>query len=368
MVDNKGSVVASPLPSGVSDATASLIISADRVAGSVILFDAQDNIVWVNERQRALMPCTDYVGQTYSSLFWRALEKGMVGNPVAKDRPQLWLEFTNLERATKRLAQSVNRYAWGDMAVTHRRFDDGSSLQIRFPTNGADADSPERLLLNAAEARHEATVLRHALDNLDIGVAVVDQRCRPLHTNAALKQIISENLGLELNDRGQITPLHPADHQLWHSAVIMSAAGYAPTLMMIPSADEPPLLALSIFPGAHAGTIVLLAARLRSKFTDYDVSNISTAFGMPNDQAEVMARLANGQTLQEIASSHQAEVSGNVVSPFFNISGLRHALRRHQVAADNQARIAALVLNVAAITRYPMAQATSTVDEEENDQ
>lgn len=368
MVDNKGSVAASPLPSGISDATASLIESAGRVDGSVILFDAQDNIVWVNERQRALMPCTDYIGQTYSSLFWRALEKGMVGNPVAKERPQLWLEFTNLERATKRLAQSVNRYAWGDMAVTHRRFDDGSSVQIRFPTNGADADSPERLLLNAAEARYEALALRHALDNLDLGVAIVDEIGRPLHINAALRTMIGQNLGLDVTDRDQLKPLHPVDHDLWQSALALAGADYAPTLMMVPGADEPPLLALSIFRGVHPGTIVVLAARLRPDFSDRDANNLAEAFGMPKDQAKVMTSLANGQTLQEIAAQHRLVTTGNVVSPFFNPAGVRQILRRHQINGDNQAQIATLVLNVSAITRYPMENGLSIRTDEEEEE
>jgi hypothetical protein len=292
----------------------------------------------------------------------------MVGNPVAKDRPQLWLEFTNLERATKRLAQSVNHYAWGDMAVTHRRFEDGSSLQIRFPTNGADADSPERLLLNAAEARHEATALRHALDNLDIGVAIIDEFGRPLHLNAALRTIVAQNLGLDLNERGNLVPLHPADHHLWHSAMAMGSAGYAPSLLMIPSADEPPLLALSVLPGVHPGTIVVLVARLRPGFTDKDIDNLAIAFGMPKDQAKVMTSIAGGQSLRDIAAQHRVETAGNVISPFFNANGLRQALRRHQIATDNQAQIASLVLNVAAITRYPMEQVSSIMNDEDDEE
>jgi PAS domain-containing protein len=251
------------------------------------------------------------------------------------------------------------------MAVTHRRFDDGTSLQIRFPTNGADADSPERLLLNAAEARHEAAILRHALDNLDLGVAIVDETGHLLHLNAALRTMIAQNLGLDLSDRGQMMPLHPADHGLWQSALTMAGADYAPTVMMVPGADEPPLLALSIFRGIHPGTVVVLAARLRSNFSDRDTDNLADAFGMSKDQAKLMASLASGQTLQEIASQRRVEATGNVISPFFDASGLRHALRRHQIATDNQARIASLVLNISAITRYPMEQAFSTKDEEE---
>lgn len=363
MVDNKGSVVASPLPSGVSDATASLIESADRVDGSVILFDAQDKIVWVNERQRTLMPCTDYVNQTYSSLFWSALKNGLVGNALAASRPQMWLEFSALERATRRLSQTVNRYAWGDMALTHRRFDDGTSIQIRFATSGADADSPERLLLDAVEARREATSLRHALDNLDVGVGVIDGTGLPAHSNASLENILSQDMGLLVGDKGRIKPAHPEDHSLWQSALAMAAAGYAPTTMMLPSGDEPPLLVVTVFPGAHAGTAIVLAAPLRPGFTQSHIDGLSEAFGMPPDEAAVMMKLASGQSLQEIASQLRAERDGNVVSPFSNVANVRHTLRRHNLTAESQAQIAALVLRVAAITRVPTARYIGSKEE-----
>ncbi len=364
MVDNKGSVAASPLPSGLSDATASLIESADRVDGSVILFDAQDNIVWVNERQRALMPCTDYVNQTYSSLFWSALERGLVGNALAVSRPQMWLEFSALERATRRLSQTVNRYSWGDMALTHRRFDDGSSIQIRFATGGADAESPERLLLEAVAARREATSLRYALDSLDVGIGITDKYGRPLHANSALQNILKQDLGLMLADDGRVVPMHPEDFQVWQSALVMAAAGYAPSVLMLPNGDEPPLLALTIFPGAHKDTVVVLAAPLRGGFNQSHIDGLSEAFGIPPDQAAVMAKLASGLSLQEIAAQRRSETSGNVISPFYNVAGVRHTLRHHQLTADNQAQVAALVLKVAAITRAPMARHTSTDEEQ----
>lgn len=364
MVDNKGSVVASPLPSGVSDATASLIESADRVDGSVILFDAQDNIVWVNERQRALMPCTDYVGETYSSLFWRALDKGLVGNPVAVSRPQMWLEFMILERASKRLGQSINRYAWGDMALTHRRFDDGSSIQIRFPTNGAEAENPERLLLEAVEARREAASLRHALDNLDIGVAMTDERGRLHHANASMHRILSQDLGLALSDARLIEPLHPADYHVWQSALALAASGYAPTVLMLPGGDdEPPLLAVSVVPGTHPRTVALLASPLRAGFGRSHVGGLSEAFAIPVEDSDILAKLASGQTLQEIAAQRRKETGGKVIAPFLPAAGVRRALRRHHLTTDNHAEIAAPVLRVTTITRMSLNQDDPATEE-----
>lgn len=364
MVDNKSSAAASPLPSGLSDATASLIESANRVDGSVILFDAQDNIIWVNERQRTLMPCTDYVGETYSSLFWRALDKGLVGNPVAVSRPQMWLEFMILERASKRLGQSINHYAWGDMALTHRRFDDGSSIQIRFPTHGVDADSPERLLLDAVEARREAASLRHALDNLDVAVAIVDDQGRSIHTNECMRRLLSQDLGLQFTDGGRLEPLHPVDYHLWQSALALAAFGRESSVLMMPGEDdEPPLLAVTIAPGAHPRTAIVLAASLRAGFAPSHIDGLAEAFDVEPDDAQIMAKLAAGHTLQEIAAQRPSRTDGNVVSPFLNVAGVRRALRRHHLTPESQAHVAALVLKVASITRMPLARDNSTMEE-----
>lgn len=355
MVDKKGSVAASPLPSGLNDATASLIESADRVDGSVILFDAQDNIVWVNERQRALMPCTDYVGQTYSTLFWSALDKGLVGNPVAVKRPNEWLEFAVLERASNKLMQSINRYAWGDMALTHRRFDDGSSLQIRFPTDGIDAASPERLLMAAVEARREVAALRHALDGLEIGIGIIDYCGLQIYANAALQSLMAQDLGLMLGVGGKVEPMHPGDYSHWSAGITMAAAGSS-AVMLVPGSDAPPMLALSMFPGANPGTILLLAAPLRPSLSHTIADGLSEAFGITEDEAEIVAKLATGRNLQQIASDHRGEENGNVTSPFLHVAGVRQALRRHNLTADNHAQIAAMVLQIAAITRAPMAR------------
>jgi len=356
-----------PLPSDISDTAASLIDSAERVEGAVILFDAADNIVWVNERQRALMPCTDYVGQTYSSLFWSALDRGMVGNPVAVSKPHMWLEFSRLERSSKRLAQSINRYAWGDMALTHRRFDDGSSLQIRFATSGADADSPERLLLDAVAARREAAALRHALDNLDVGVAILDADGGPVHVNAAFRHLLAQDLGLALTHRGRVDPVHPEDYQVWQSAIAMARSGYGHSTLMMPAGDEAPLLAVTVMPGVQKESILVLATSLRGTFGAGHLAGLSDAFGIGEDDAEVIAHIANGLSLREIAARHRKENDGNVVSPFQHVAGIRHALRRHHLTVDNQAQIVALVQKIASITRIPLTRSMMTKEEPSDD-
>ncbi len=356
-----------PLPPDISDTAASLVDSAERVEGAVILFDAADNIVWVNERQRALMPCTDYVGQTYSSLFWSALDRGMVGNPVAASKPHMWLEFSRLERSSKRLAQSINRYAWGDMALTHRRFDDGSSLQIRFATSGADADSPERLLLDAVAARREAAALRQALDNLDVGVAILDADGGPVHVNAAFRHLLALDLGLALTDRGRVDPIHPEDYRVWQSAIAMARSGYGHSTLMMPAGDEAPLLAVTIMPGVQQESILVLATSLRGTFGASHLAGLSEALGIGEDDAQVIAHIANGLSLREIAARHRKENDGNVVSPFQHVAGIRQALRRHHLTVDNQAQIVALIQRIASITRIPLTRTMMTKEEPSDD-
>ncbi len=355
------------LPSGISDTAASLIDSAERVEGAVILFDAADNIIWVNERQRALMPCSDYVGQTYSSLFWSALDRGMVGNPAAISRPHMWLEFSTLERSSKRLAQSINRYAWGDMALTHRRFDDGSSLQIRFATSGVDAESPERLLLEAVAARRDVAALRQALDNLDIGVAILDAGGGLAHANAAFQHLLAQDLGLGRTDRGRIEPVHPEDYRLWQSAIAMARSGYGHSTLMMPADDEPPLLAVTVLPGVHKDSTLVLATALRGTFGQAHLAGLSEAFGVGEDDAQVMAHLANGLNLRDIAARRRPEDEGNVISPFQHVAGIRHALRRHHLSVDNQAQVVALIQRIASITRIPLTRTMMTKEEPSDD-
>ncbi|MFX8620561.1 PAS domain-containing protein, partial [Acinetobacter baumannii] len=84
------------------------------------------------------------------------------------------------------------------------------------------------LLLEAVDARRQATSLRHALDNLDVGVAIIDGTGLLAHCNASLESILSQDLGLLVCDKGCVKHAHPEEQNLWQSALAMAAAGYAP--------------------------------------------------------------------------------------------------------------------------------------------
>lgn len=335
----------------IGTAAAAIVTEAERVGGAILLFDEQDRVAWVNEHQRLIMPCSSYQDETYAGLFWAALNAGMTGNPAARQYPAEWLALATVARASEPWLQTLNHYRHGAMALTHRRIDRGWSMQIRFPVRPLDAQRPGDLLVTSSAATREAEALRHALDRLDLGVAIVGLTGECLFANAALKDLVFRDAGIGMV-AGRLRPTRAYDRRWWHRA--LAAAGPSPNVRIIDDRTGSPALVLSVTEGMHYGTAVALAAPVRPHIDAATTHSIVSLLDVPRPVAEVLTMMAMGETVDRIASTRDS-TPGTV---YQQVARAKRATanRRLEFAASSHVQLAALVLQIAATTGAPAAR------------
>jgi len=334
------------LPAGLGDSAAILIDSAAKLDGAVILFDHDDNVVWVNDRQRQILPCSDYNEETYEGLFWRAFHAGFLGNAGARERPAEFLALAAIERRAA-FAQTVNEYAGlGRVALTHRRLSSGHSIQLRFPIDNVDASDPEAVLMAAVIATRDAAAMRYALDRVATGVVILDDASRLLYANAAAHEIVDQ--GALVLDGAMLRPTNPDDWGLWFRGLDSAKAGERAPVMMLRDAEGSVAAAITFGPGHHPDTALGLVARLDAPMSA-DVAAALSRLGLSKSQAGVLELLAVGRTVEEIARQR----GGSEKTVHIHLGDARKRLRANDLVVDSHVQLANLVLAIAAITRAP---------------
>lgn len=336
------------LPAGTSDSLKGLVRAGAAVNAAMMLLDERDGIIWANSGQRLLMPAVNYDDRpTYDQLFYAALDRQMVGNAAAIARPAEWLVSGRREREMNELAFSINRYRWGHMVVSTRRLDSGGWLLLRFPTDAtALGRLPERALIDAEQHRREAEALRHGLDSLSLGIAVIDSGARIGYANAALLALADAGLGLRRLD-GVLMPAHDGDRARWVMA-LAAASGGAQTIVLA-DVDGRACVGATISPGPHPGVMILVAAPLRPNVDRPVRDALVSALDLTPSEAVIVAELMAGRTAPDIAAD-----TGQAQSTINNhIAGARRALRDIGIVVNQAAGIAAVSAQVAAITPRP---------------
>lgn len=331
------------LPSDLGDAAVVLIDNAARLDGAVVLFDDSDNIVWANARQREILPCSSYVGETYEGLFWSAYHAGFLGNAGAREHPTAFLSLAAIERRAE-FAQTINEYPrLGRVALTHRRFA-GYSLQLRFPIDQVDTSDPEGVLMAAVIATRDAAAMRYALDRVSTGVIIVDGQSRLLYRNAAGEELARQ--GRLLSGDGILCPPQAAEWASWFSALEAAISGAWAPVILLSGGGGGLHTAVSFGPGKNPGTAILLISPLEARVAP-DIGAGLTALGLSRSEASVLQLLAMGRTVEEIARQRD----GAEKTVHIHLGNARRKLRVHELAADSHVQLANLVLAIAAITR-----------------
>jgi DNA-binding CsgD family transcriptional regulator len=336
------------LPAGTGDGLKGLVRAGATIDAAMQIIDADENIVWANGGQRRLMPVVDYdAGATYESLFHALLAKGLVGNPLARARPAEFLASVRWHRAESPLAISVNRYPWGDMVVSTRRIDENTCLLLRYSTDAATlGELPEHALIAAEQARRHAQALRAGLDQISLGIALVDEVGRESYRNAALRALADRELGVRRVD-GILQPVHAIDRAGW--AMALAAGGGRAQTMLLRDTDGYPCIGVTISPGAHPGARLVLAGPLRPSADMLTRKTLAASLDLTPAEARIVAALGAGYSIAEIA-----EDKGRSRSTVHNLlASAKRALSDIGIAGVHAGSIAAIASQIAAITPRP---------------
>lgn len=340
-----------PLPSYAME----LVEATENAGGALLVFDGSDRIVAANREQRRIMPCCAYADEdTYSSLFWGAFRAGLTGNKTVKDNPKNWLENTIAARQSSPNSDFVNCYPWGRMLVSHLRLDDGTSIQARLDMRKSGIDryfggrDTGLGVLWAIRVQREILGLQAALDNLSLGVALAEDGGRLIHQNASFSDLLLGGNGLAVDQDGRLTAIDEYDQMSLSQALERAEDGevrtsYVPIRRPL---KEPLILAVSA--GEAPGTAVVATAQFCEDAHEV-ASTLMKAFGLPFVQAEVLAALGAGMTVEEIAL-RRGVAKGTT---YLQVKHIKRSLEEFGFAVSDLAGLSGLVAKIAAITRAP---------------
>lgn len=330
-----------------------LIVAAEEAGGTVVVFDPNDKIMWANQGQRVLMPCSDYgPDETFESFFWKLFESGSYGNKQAGKDPKRWLASTIAARKSSITLDFVNTYPWGRMLGSHLRLDDGTSVQVRLniATSGIGRFFPDHDgglgVMWALRVRNDMNNLQAALDGLAIAVGLVDRSARLIHRNSSLADAVTTHDGLTLDDDGILMATDACDNIVLGQAIESVATGIVPSILMPLRRGSAPPVVMAVSTGNVPGTAVVAVSRFDEDHASLALS-LRQALGITPAEAEIIARVGTGHSVTEIAASRGVSEG----TAYNQIKSARAALKRSRFAADGLAGIASLVTKIAAISR-----------------
>lgn len=334
---------------------AEIVRVTDAAGGAVVAFSGDDRILLANHAQRQLMPCCDYGSKdTYSSLFWRLLDKGMTGNPVAKEIPEKWLRRAIEVRENSPNLDWVNNYKWGKMLVSHFRLDNGVSVQARLDMKVAGLEHYFHGLETCTgvtrmlRLRQEIRGLEWALDSLGLAVALVDRTGSILHANSSFLEMLDLANGLLSVDGNGIGATDACDDLVLRHAVQSVASGVVPAAYVpIRRVRQDPLI-MAISAGQSPGTAIIATARFGEDLSEVGAA-VRQALGATPAEAEALVGIGAGETVAEFSDRHGLAPS----TIYRRVDDAKKKLRKHSFAAPDLAGIASLVTGIAAITRAP---------------
>jgi DNA-binding CsgD family transcriptional regulator len=343
------------LPADLGDTATALIANAASVGGAILLLDPNDRVALANERQRQLMPVPEYVGLTYTELFWLLQRAGLLGNPAARANPSAWLEVSQIVRTTQTFTQTIYAYPTGRVAMSNRRLDNGWSIQLRHPVGElADVD-PEAVLLTAVRATRDVAALRRALNRTEVGTAILTGSGARLYANDAFDDLVRKANGLVSAAGGRVAAAHPDDEQHWQDALRAAVAG-GRGLALLRRRGGTTALAVNLLPGEHENTVIVLAAVPRQRLSS-PAADWLRELGLRASEVEVLGAMMQGMPTSAIAS--QLDVTPGTINAA--ISRARTALRDRGLSVDGPGLLA-LALQMSTITRAPSEGRTGGQD------
>ncbi|WP_430391202.1 helix-turn-helix transcriptional regulator [Dyella sp. 20L07] len=152
-----------------------------------------------------------------------------------------------------------------------------------------------------------ATVLRHLLDELLVGIILTDATARPCYANREAQQLLALHDGLMEGPAGLIAATARATRQLHHALAVMTLSPTdgrlaCPQYLAVPrsSRHAPPLLLrLSPLPGAPTRVAIFITRPEHLQTVPREA--IAAAFGLTPREAALAGLLAEGHALRECA-------------------------------------------------------------------
>lgn len=331
-----------------------MVCLAHNAGGAVMAFGPHDELLWANPEQQRIMPVSDYepLQTTYDSIFWGAYNQGYSGNQDSRHDPAGWLAMAKRARIESDELNFLNRYPWGRAACSHVRLQDGRSLQVRV---GLKASGLDQYLgtqeggfgvVWALRIQEEMRRLRSALDSLGLAVAIVNRRGSVVYQNASFADLVGGADGLISAGNGILVATDAIDDIVMQQALAHVLAGSVPVLYVPLRRPVGTPLVMAVSAGETAGTAVVTVSRFGEDSKEI-ASTLRQALGLSPAEAEVMAALGAGRSVEEVADERL--VAPNTV--YQQVRSVKSTLKRSKFAVASPAGLVGLVQRLSAIHR-----------------
>lgn len=330
------------LPADTPDALRDLVALAEPSDGETIVFRADDRIAFASPAAHRRYPFADLGAGSFDSLYWATLQHGVMAPAALRMDAADYLTMAKAVRRANDALDFQKAYEGDRLLCHHRRLPNGWSIQVRValtsPCLRGTAGTEQPLtLLQAMHHARAAARLRAALDQLPVGVLVVDRLGRIVWRNAAAGDALGEARALT-DDDGALRLTDPIAHAAFALALGGVLAGQRQQYVACPDGDRVRLLSLSR--AALPGEALVLLAPIDPP--DGSVVDALTTLGLSPAEAQIALAVGGGDGPAAVA-----EATGKQVSTVRR--QLATAYAKLSPTVTSQRALARLVHQVAAI-------------------
>lgn len=237
-----------------SDALEAIIATAELDGDAVIVYDAEDRVIYANAAQRDIFSFVDFEQpQTYDSLFMACVEEKTFTDLSVYDDPAAALAFAKRFRREHAFDRTLRRHADGRVfLIKQSLLPDNRQVQTRLDLSREvshgqrpfgptmDIADPDSARPSKDQADPLVSPLMQALDFASVGIALVREDLRIWHFNARFAPLLNE--GGALSQNGPFIAAHDPADQEWLARAVRRYAtlsGHSPVASRLIGADGP---------------------------------------------------------------------------------------------------------------------------------
>ena len=316
----------------ISTAMGNLLDRAERAGAALIICDAQDRIIRVNDKHSKIYNVVDYaLKPTFEELLWKFIDLRKVANPVIYEDPHKWVNVSSGYRKTCDYSQFITSHTDGKaFLVCYEKANNGDGwwyqvriditeeIKRRFGKNNELVGPACWDGTFAPLARNTTVPIVNVLDAMPAAAGLIVARGKLLDANLALSNLLRERDGLQIMGDRVIIQNNSEQAEFSRRLELFFEPGgqKKPINMRISRQESEEAYFLNVSPLLNRGQetwdnghIGVLTVADPSLTLTIDPGTLVSFFGITLAEAEVAAALGAGYTVAVIAERRCVQVN-----------------------------------------------------------
>lgn len=283
----------------IPEKLAGLIGMASEMQAAILIYE-RDVIVFANSSGREIYACQDWSKPVlFDNCFRRAVELGRIQDEIILSDPESHLVYAKMARAREASFQ-FRRYYDGILYDRHHiGLDSEWNAQIWLPVRpsldgAADQRAIPGNLLEQIERGRAAAVMAAMLERMGIAVSLVGSNSKIIENSSLMVRCLRSGSVLARAPGNRLICPRPSDDERLQQAITAVASGRkSEALVKLPDAQL-----VAVMP-ANNGTAMVVLQSVAPTEPLQEI--LISTFGLSRPQAEVVVRIAAGETAEQIA-------------------------------------------------------------------